>query len=113
MLYVYGWNCAFWFFFFKQKTAYEMRISDWSSYVCSSDLSERYAIAEGIVHEPRFDVEQHRLARHLRISGPVRQQRIVRIAGAREAGPGAAHHPAHPGHVRRTREPGRDRTSVV
>src|SRR3546814_7403495 len=29
--------CSF-FFFFKQKTAYEMRISDWSSDVCSSDL---------------------------------------------------------------------------
>src|SRR3546814_6331850 len=28
------------FFFFKKKTAYEMRISDWSSDVCSSDLSE-------------------------------------------------------------------------
>src|SRR3546814_5057776 len=32
--------CVFLFiFFFKQKTAYEMRISDWSSDVCSSDLS--------------------------------------------------------------------------
>src|SRR3546814_6800495 len=31
-------KCVFWFFFFKQKTAYEMRISDWSSDVCSSDL---------------------------------------------------------------------------
>src|SRR3546814_6961359 len=31
----------FGFFFFKQKTAYEMRISDWSSDVCSSDLGER------------------------------------------------------------------------
>src|SRR3546814_5535439 len=30
----------FCFFFFKQKTAYEMRISDWSSDVCSSDLWE-------------------------------------------------------------------------
>src|SRR3546814_8926029 len=30
--------CSFMFFFFKQKTAYEMRISDWSSDVCSSDL---------------------------------------------------------------------------
>src|SRR3546814_2584747 len=29
---------VFCFFFFKQKTAYEMRISDWSSDVCSSDL---------------------------------------------------------------------------
>src|SRR3546814_9839775 len=32
-------NCYLFFcFFFKQKTAYEMRISDWSSDVCSSDL---------------------------------------------------------------------------
>src|SRR3546814_5269966 len=31
-------RCLFCFFFFKQKTAYEMRISDWSSDVCSSDL---------------------------------------------------------------------------
>src|SRR3546814_1898442 len=32
------------FFFFKQKTAYEMRISDWSSDVCSSDLIETRGI---------------------------------------------------------------------
>src|SRR3546814_8039629 len=31
------------FFFFKQKTAYEMRISDWSSDVCSSDLPPAFA----------------------------------------------------------------------
>src|SRR3546814_16808536 len=30
--------CTLFIFFFKQKTAYEMRISDWSSDVCSSDL---------------------------------------------------------------------------
>src|SRR3546814_2706453 len=30
---------CYFFFFFKQKTAYEMRISDWSSDVCSSDLA--------------------------------------------------------------------------
>src|SRR3546814_4254284 len=38
------------FFFFKQKTAYEMRISDWSSDVCSSDLAKMYlaAIKEGV-----------------------------------------------------------------
>src|SRR3546814_3922283 len=35
--YCISYNCFF-FFFFKQKTAYEMRISDWSSDVCSSDL---------------------------------------------------------------------------
>src|SRR3546814_6735893 len=33
------------FFFFKQKTAYEMRISDWSSDVCSSDLPQVAAAA--------------------------------------------------------------------
>src|SRR3546814_2908419 len=35
------------FFFFKQKTAYEMRISDWSSDVCSSDLLGRSATEPG------------------------------------------------------------------
>src|SRR3546814_2060004 len=34
------------FFFFKQKTAYEMRISDWSSDVCSSDLRIGWNAAE-------------------------------------------------------------------
>src|SRR3546814_14000459 len=46
------------FVFFKQKTAYEMRISDWSSDVCSSDL-----IAEDILayfREP-FDIADHHL----------------------------------------------------
>src|SRR3546814_9047810 len=33
---------VFLLFFFKQKTAYEMRISDWSSDVCSSDLLQRW-----------------------------------------------------------------------
>src|SRR3546814_8760891 len=36
------WVC----FFFKQKTAYEMRISDWSSDVCSSDLTTRPAAGQ-------------------------------------------------------------------
>src|SRR3546814_5019913 len=35
----YLFMCGEVFFFFKQKTAYEMRISDWSSDVCSSDLT--------------------------------------------------------------------------
>src|SRR3546814_8153945 len=35
---MFGYSLCF-FFFFKQKTAYEMRISDWSSDVCSSDLA--------------------------------------------------------------------------
>src|SRR3546814_18326624 len=37
-------RCVF-FFFFKQKTAYEMRISDWSSDVCSSDLFPEFVIS--------------------------------------------------------------------
>src|SRR3546814_15759694 len=37
------------FFFFKQKTAYEMRISDWSSDVCSSDLIDSPETLAGIV----------------------------------------------------------------
>src|SRR3546814_86937 len=36
--------CMSMFFFFKQKTAYEMRISDWSSDVCSSDLSAMHSV---------------------------------------------------------------------
>src|SRR3546814_5975595 len=41
----------FWcsFFFFKQKTAYEMRISDWSSDVCSSDLFG--AVGDGVADD--------------------------------------------------------------
>src|SRR3546814_2690207 len=36
------------FFFFKQKTAYEMRISDWSSDVCSSDLVLQAHVLHGL-----------------------------------------------------------------
>src|SRR3546814_4078686 len=43
MLYCHVYWCSILCFFFKQKTAYEMRISDWSSDVCSSDL---YAVIE-------------------------------------------------------------------
>src|SRR3546814_8961107 len=41
------------FFFFKQKTAYEMRISDWSSDVCSSDLACRKDTATAYRHGAR------------------------------------------------------------
>src|SRR3546814_4142981 len=46
-------NCIF--FFFKQKTAYEMRISDWSSDVCSSDLIAHLA-AEAVADRPDLAV---------------------------------------------------------
>src|SRR3546814_9810171 len=47
-------DCMFvlFFFFFKQKTAYEMRISDWSSDVCSSDLP----VTQTIEGRERFSV---------------------------------------------------------
>src|SRR3546814_6787604 len=48
------------FFFFKQKTAYEMRISDWSSDVCSSDLLPDQDRA-GVDVRTRVDVAAHRL----------------------------------------------------
>src|SRR3546814_18185266 len=61
--------CIYFIFFFKQKTAYEMRISDWSSDVCSSDLPQHqpqqgrqaeHDVAEAVQppahqHQPRAD----------------------------------------------------------
>src|SRR3546814_4092963 len=43
------WYMAVLFFFFKQKTAYEMRISDWSSDVCSSDLLIPSTLGDGFL----------------------------------------------------------------
>src|SRR3546814_4212104 len=40
----------YFFFFFKQKTAYDVRISDWSSAVCSSDLLLPAGVWAGPVH---------------------------------------------------------------
>src|SRR3546814_7996143 len=52
------------FFFFKQKTAYEMRISDWSSDVCSSDLLERAKLArEYVEHHDEGERQQQPAAR--------------------------------------------------
>src|SRR3546814_4650327 len=64
-------------FFFKQKTAYEMRISDWSSDVCSSDLTmfEKARMRSGAEHSygaPGHGLNGIRLtlagSRYLRIS---------------------------------------------
>src|SRR3546814_15262206 len=59
-------------FFFKQKTAYEMRISDWSSDVCSSDLEdleelafERDAVDRPLGARHRAHQLERRGARHL------------------------------------------------
>src|SRR3546814_8085738 len=50
------------FFFFKQKTAYEMRISDWSSDVCSSDLAQRnnaFCPRKHRDHAWKDDIQRH------------------------------------------------------
>src|SRR3546814_13334070 len=87
------------FFFFKQKTAYEMRISDWMSDVCSSDLGQhaldgRLALRDDLVRtveleqpdgpESRRDVNVGRLAGEPR----------PRDAGLDDA-PRGDHHPEH------------------
>src|SRR3546814_10114949 len=73
-------HCVF-FFFFKQKTAYEMRISDWSSDVCSSDLCRVLAKERALrpaQHLDALDVEQLRIERTL-----VAEEHIVRVDGNR------------------------------
>src|SRR3546814_9090793 len=86
-------------FFFKQKTAYEMRISDWSSDVCSSDLAaagrshqhQQFAVGDGETGAGHRDVavgvdfahsiELNLGHRHLHSGG-----RLGRSAGASQAG---------------------------
>src|SRR3546814_6890754 len=83
-----------WIVFFKQKTAYEMRISDWSSDVCSSDLpgllrgqpeiARRQHDRDGEGFEPlsrRFSDRQRRLQRPLPSAG-----REIGRASCRERG---------------------------
>src|SRR3546814_7527063 len=55
-------SVLYYFFFFKQKTAYEMRISDWSSDVCSSDLAADAAGQPGgnLLHELVVVAARHR-----------------------------------------------------
>src|SRR3546814_3512533 len=51
---------SFDFLFFKQKTAYEMRISDWSSDACSSDLTHNVAaglVLPGTDHQPTLRID--------------------------------------------------------
>src|SRR3546814_7887996 len=82
---------VFWFFFFKQKTAYEMRISDWSSDVCSSDLDERSRLPRSAAAlrrqfgDPVALSQRHRLRRYRGRFQP--GERGDRGAGARDRQP--------------------------
>src|SRR3546814_5596170 len=84
------------FFFFKQKTAYEMRISDWSSDVCSSDLRHPARIHRdnlavevrepALIPRDQLRIERPRtvardIQRHLRTT---RQHRLIGRASCRE-----------------------------
>src|SRR3546814_5274800 len=72
-------------FVFKQKTAYEMRISDWSSDVCSSDLIRELSLADRSVHGPRDP------------PGRLRKRRRQKRARPEDAHPAAARSPrCHP-----------------
>src|SRR3546814_10495520 len=63
------------FFFFKQKTAYEMRISDWSSDVCSSDLQPAPPGVDGI--------DEHEGDEALHVAGAAGVKPVV-LSGQRE-----------------------------
>src|SRR3546814_14346193 len=91
-------------FCFKQKTAYEMRISDWSSDVCSSDLHHRADRGDGRRHRPdEPDGKGHRPVRGEGISVPdARHERADRRMRADHGGGDAAAAVAEP-----------DRKSVV
>src|SRR3546814_16396685 len=58
-------------FFFKQKTAYEMRISDWSSDVCSSDLGRQ------LEHDEPDEVVGDRFAQQVLFPGLAEHARLV------------------------------------
>src|SRR3546814_13996515 len=58
------------FFFFKQKTAYEMRISDWSSDVCSSDLKTRCIVLMISPRMPRSRSERSASRTTIHSPGP-------------------------------------------
>src|SRR3546814_952033 len=71
------------FFFFKQKTAYEMRISDWSSDVCSSDLKRhRRARTVRSSPEPLRGMMLEQLNPEQRAAVTLEPQHALVLAGA-------------------------------
>src|SRR3546814_4435418 len=67
------------FYFIKQKTAYEMRISDWSSDVCSSDLAARSRSGPMAEGDTGMNSARERLWRRLKIIA--REQRLYVTGG--------------------------------
>src|SRR3546814_18820468 len=80
--FVYCYVCCHlfvFFFFFKQKTAYEMRISDWSSDVCSSDLLVARLDPRDQIDRPvdRGDHACHRCLQSVRVEQQRSEERRV------------------------------------
>src|SRR3546814_7996390 len=103
--------CVRFFFFFKHKTAYELRISDWSSDVCSSDLSV-YIVrcpAASLVRTTRTGAPPH--DPYHRSSGWQRRAQAGRTLGAPVDGVPAER--LHRARRCRHRHGPRDRKSVV
>src|SRR3546814_7923548 len=79
-------------FFFKQKSAYEMRISDWSSDVCSSDLSQLLKFPYG-AHDDFCDFLGHignGLTKEIRASRPGAVSddgKVIRLGSLRTGSP--------------------------
>src|SRR3546814_2941145 len=86
-------RCCVQFFFFKQKTAYEVRISDWSSDVCASDLARLQVgvrltlLAQATLQGARMqtqasrdlldaETQQLRMLRELRFDGRSEERRV-------------------------------------
>src|SRR3546814_11307223 len=78
-------------FYFKQKTAYEMRISDWSSDVCSSDLAIAYMLANSSMGrtDATAEVERYIAYPGQALSYKVGQITIRRLRDRAEAALGA------------------------
>src|SRR3546814_5477032 len=109
--------CRGYFFFFKQKTAYEMRISDWSSDVCSSDLQHMNAVgdfvqtilrparhglgtetqpfrqhlAQGALTGPPVSAYAHQIDRNTAFHAGLRQQHVDELVAVYAAGLGFKH----------------------
>src|SRR3546814_8879696 len=72
----------FFVFFFKQKTAYEMRISDWSSDVCSSDLRGRRGKGDDAADELRR--KRMALRRRYKIQDVIKRRQVLLVQVVKE-----------------------------
>src|SRR3546814_17975669 len=72
------------FFFFKQQTAYEMRISDWSSVVCSSDLAHTCHL-DNMLGGRRRRRCGHETTKHRREKGRLHFMSRASVSGSEES----------------------------